>query len=53
MVELRFDVQFIDTVAAAAGPGVRIITKHPMTAKPGPDDGSGVNVMEVAIRAPG
>jgi hypothetical protein len=33
------------------GPGVRIITKHPMSAKPGPDDGTEVNVMEIAIRA--
>ena len=47
------DGQFIGTIAGDDGSGVRIITEHPMTAKPVSDDGSGVNVMEVAIRAPG
>ena len=53
VIEIWHDGQFIGTIAGADGSGVRIITKHPMTAKPVSDDGSGVNVMEVAIRAPG
>jgi hypothetical protein len=51
VIELWHGGQFIGTIAGADGPGVRIITKHPMTAKPSPDDGSGVNVMEVTIQA--
>jgi hypothetical protein len=29
------------------GPGVKIVTKHTLVAKPTPDDASGVHVMEV------
>jgi hypothetical protein len=49
IIELWHDGDFIGTVAGADGPGVRIVTKHTVTAKAAPDDGSGVNVLEVAI----
>jgi hypothetical protein len=49
IIELWHDGYFIGTVAGADGPGVKIITKHTVTAKAAPDDGSGVNVLEIAI----
>jgi hypothetical protein len=49
IIELWHEGQLIGTVAGADGPGVRIVTKHTIKAKPAPDDGSGVNVLEVAI----
>ena len=49
VIEIWHDGKFIGTVAGAPGPGVRVITKHPMEATTAPDDGSGVNVIEIKI----
>jgi hypothetical protein len=49
IIELWHDGHFIGTIAGADWPGVRIITKHAIKAKAAPDDGSGVNVLEVGI----
>jgi hypothetical protein len=52
-VELWHDGRFIGTVVGADGPGVRVITKHGIVAKPAPDDGSGIHVLEVGIATGG
>ncbi len=49
IIELWHDGHFIGTIGGADGPGVRIVTKHGIKAKAAPDDGSGVNVLDVAI----
>jgi len=49
VVEVWHDGQFLATITGAEGPGVRVISKHAVKAKPAPDDGSGVNVMEIGI----
>jgi hypothetical protein len=49
VLELWHDGRFIGTVTGADGPGVRVITKHGMKAKPGTTDGQPPNVMEVTI----
>lgn len=51
IVEIWHDGHFLATVAGADGPGVRIITKHGITARPETDDGSGINAMDVRIVA--
>jgi hypothetical protein len=38
---------FLATIAGGEVPTVRIVTKHNMTAKPAPEDGSGVHVLEI------
>jgi hypothetical protein len=45
------DGQFISTVVSEDRPGLHIITKHAVKAKLAPDDGSGINVLEVGIVA--
>jgi hypothetical protein len=53
VVEVWHDGRFLATIAGAEGPGVKIITKHAIQGKTMPDDGSGVNVLEVAIKSGG
>jgi hypothetical protein len=53
VVEVWHDGKFLATIAGTEGPGVRVITKHGITAKQSPDHGSGVNVLEVSIKAHG
>jgi len=45
------DGEFVATIAGANRPGVRIVTKHAIIAKPTPDDCSRGDVLEVAIAA--
>ena len=48
---LPHDGKLIATIAPADGPGVRVVTKHGIQAKPAPEGRSGVNVMEITVRA--
>jgi hypothetical protein len=49
VIELWYDGQLIGTIAGANGPGVRVVTKDTIKAKAAPDDGSGINLLEVGI----
>lgn len=50
IIEVWHDGRFVATVTGADGPGVRVISKHAMTARPAPEDGSGINVLEIVVR---
>jgi hypothetical protein len=49
VIEIWHEGTFLATIAGSVGPAVRIVTKHKMTAKPAPEDGSGIHVLEVKI----
>jgi len=49
MVEVWHDGKFLATITGMEGPGVKIVSKHTIVAKPTPDDATGVLVMEVSI----
>ena len=51
VVEVWHDGKFLATITGAEVPGVKIVTRHTIAAKPTPDDSSGVHVMEVSIAA--
>jgi hypothetical protein len=49
VIEVWHEGTFLATIAGGEGPSVRIVTKHNITARPAPEDGSGVHVLEVKI----
>jgi len=49
VIELWYNGHLIGTIAGANGPGVRVVTKDTIKAKAAPDDGSGINMLEVGI----
>ena len=51
VIEIWHEGTFLATIAGDEGPTVRIVTKHNMTAKSAPEDGSGVHSLEIPITA--
>lgn len=47
VVEIWHDGKFVGTVAGADGPGVRVLSRHPLTAVT--EDGGDPNVMNIKI----